>query len=131
MEVKCSNFRYTADDVETVNWGDVHVVPQWSCCSVEQAEKVIEEAREVLYAVIELSEIKSERTGVRDCDRKALVDYYTDYDNACIKVRYEAADLVMALSNLVAELTHDMRYDMRRCELKNAQRGNYPEVEDV
>ena len=121
--------RYTADDAELVTWGDVHVVPRWSVCSIKQAEKVVEEAKEVLYAVIEFQDVKSEPIDARESGTGALIKHYTDLDMASANVREEAADLVMALSNLVTELTHDMRFDMRRCELKNAQRGNYPEVE--
>ena len=65
-------------------------------------------------------------------DSQALSDHnekLQEFGRAIDHVVEEAADVVMTLSNLMAGMGQwDMECAMRLCELKNAQRGNYPEV---
>ena len=98
------------DIQEVVNIGYVRVFPN-SEPDKDQAKKVLEESAE-LYA--EWSNW-----------HKAPPNTPNE-EESLTHICEEAADLIMATSNLLASLgVHDLGWYMKRCEQKNEEKGRY------
>ncbi len=105
-----------------VYWGSVQPIPKYSKFTVEQAEKAVEESKEVVEAVKRYLEYK---------DSLPENKYDSTLDKLMDETLSEMADVIIALSNLAAgAFEFDLHSYIRMCEIKNAQRGRYPQIDD-